>query len=235
MYLNLNFGMSIKSRFCPKCGTGVSSLVDGLCSDCYVAKAGVHLPKSAEIKVCKKCKCINLEGIWVDSSLSPEHHLQQILISKVVLPEDALLESLKIENLKEGLVKVVYSLGGKKFTETVFSNLRINIVACKECSQRAGKAYMGVLQIRARTNVRKLTDEVLAFVEKKYKTSVVKVEEQAQGADIQILSKDAARHLASELRKKFNLRMRTSHEQSGWEKIKCRPKSRINILLEQRQ
>ena len=226
--------MSLKARFCPKCGKEVSSIVDGLCSDCFVAKAGVHLPKSAEVKVCKKCKCINLEGMWVQSSLSPERHLQQILIPKLVLPEEALLESLKIENLKEGLVKVVYSVGGKKFTETVFINLKINIVACKECSQRAGKAYMGVLQIRAKTNVRKLTDEVLAFAEK-HKTNMVKVEEQAQGIDIQMLSKDAARHMASEIRRKFNLRMKTSHEQAGWEKIKCRPKSRINILLEQRQ
>jgi len=226
--------MALKTRFCPKCGTEVSSLVDGLCSDCFVAKAGVHLPKSAEVKVCKKCKTIFLEGMWVDSALSPQRHLEQILTSKVVLPDDALLESLKIENLKEGIVKVVYSLDGKKFTENVILNLWIRIVACKECSQRAGKAYMGVLQIRARTNVRKLTDEILAFAEK-YKTSIVKVEEQTHGADLQMLSKDATRHLASEIRRKFNLRMTTSHEQCGWDKIKCRPKTRINVLLEQRQ
>ena len=226
--------MVLKTRFCPKCGKEVDSIVDGLCADCFVAKAGVHLPASAEVKVCKKCKTIFLEGMWVDSALSPQRHLEQILTSKVVLPDDAVLESLKIENLKEGTVKIVYSVDGKKFTENVHSNLWIRIVACKECSQRAGKAYMGILQIRARTNVRKLTDEVIAFAQK-YKTNIVKVEEVAQGADMQILSKDAARHLASEIRRKFNLRMSTSHEEYSWDKVKCRPKSRINILLEQRK
>jgi len=60
------------------------------------------------------------------------------------------------------------------------------------------------------------------------------VEEQRAGIDIYIASKDAARHLASELRKEFNLKMRETHEQYGWDKARGQPKTRLTILLAQR-
>lgn len=243
--------MSIKTRFCPKCGKALAepssagpsrnlisaretkNLIEGLCPDCFVARTGVFLPKGAGIKVCKKCGMINIEGLWVKSDYPAEHHLEQILISKLKLPEGAFLESLAIEDLKTGLVKVTYSLGGKKFIQNSSITLEIKKFVCPNCSRQAGKSYVGVLQIRAKTNIHKFVDDVLNFSEK-YKSNIVKAEENKSGVDIQMLSKDAARHLASELRKKFNLKMKESHKQYSWDKTKSRPKSRVNILLTQR-
>lgn len=225
--------MSIKTRFCPHCGKEVKTLADGLCADCFVEKTGVQLPKAASIKECKKCGMVNFTGMWVKTEFPAEHHLEQILVSKLKLPEDALLESLKVEDVKSGLVKITYSVGGKKFTREANANIEIKKMVCPNCSHQAEKSYMGILQVRGQKDVHKLVDNVLDFSEK-YKSNIIKAEEVNAGVDIEISSKDAARHLASELRKNFNLKMKTSHEQYSWDKTKCRPKSRIHILLMQR-
>jgi len=225
--------MSIKTRFCPHCGKEIKTLVDGLCENCFVQKTGVQLPKSASIKVCRKCGLVNFTGLWVKTEFPAEHHLEQMLVSKLKLPEDALLESLKVRDIKASSVDVTYSINGKKFTQEVKVDLEIIKWACPNCSRQAEKSYMGILQVRGQKDVHKLVDDVLAYSEK-YKTNITKAEEVNSGVDIEVLSKDAARHLASELRKNFNLKMKTSHEQYSWDKTKCRPKSRIHILLMQR-
>ena len=63
---------------------------------------------------------------------------------------------------------------------------------------------------------------------------VIKIDDQREGFDVFMLSKDSARHLAGDLRKRFKFSsVNVSHRQYSWDKSKDRPKTRINVSMRQ--
>lgn len=223
--------MSLKTRFCPKCGKETAQLIDNLCADCYFEATGIRLPQRASIQVCKRCNAIYWKGVWTKSDYKPEYYLTHALMDKVELPDESELESLKIKKFdKDGEVQVVINIGGKKFTQVLPVSLRITKMVCSDCNRQTSQTHVAVIQFRSETEPQKFSAKVLLMAEK-YKSNLVKVEEQKKGVDIFLASKDDAKHLATELRKAFHLKMKATYEEYSWDQTKNRPKYRVNILL----
>jgi NMD protein affecting ribosome stability and mRNA decay len=64
-----------------------------------------------------------------------------------------------------------------------------------------------------------------------YKSDILKIDEQNAGIDVYMSGKEPARHLASELKKKFKLTRKETFEEYSWNQMKNRPKTRVVILL----
>jgi len=240
--------MSLKSTFCPRCGKALAEpssagpsrnpisareakLVDGLCPDCYVDKTKATLPKPVSIRVCKKCRAVEVLGIWTLTDEKPEHYLTEMLVPKLKLPENALLGGIKITEVgKNGKVRVDFTVKDKKFSQDVTADVEINKTICPNCSMRLGKTHQAVVQVRSDSIAIGFSERILRFAER-YKTNIIKTEDQKRGIDIYMSSKDAARHMAAELRKMFKFKIKESHEHYGWNSLKGQPKTRLSILL----
>ncbi len=220
--------MVLKTKFCVKCGRETKDLVDSKCMNCYFVEKGIHLPKKTAVQVCKECKAINWKGVWAHTSYSPKHYLVMDLLSKTKAPEGVEVESVEIKKLgKAGEAEITVNLFGKKLSQVYSVELNVIERRCPACTKRLSKQHEAVIQIRADAElVRKITPYL-----SKYKTNIIKVEEQKKGIDIYMLSKSAARHLAAELRKHFRLKKKESFKAYSWDKAKNKPKYRVAISL----
>ncbi len=269
--------MSIKSKFCAKCGR-VAVLVDGICTDCRLGESAIDVPKNATLRICKSCGAVDFEGLWIQplssrekcygiflgaenplgfsrvakesgsmkpvkkgggfyepakSQNSENEFFENLLIKRVKLPENAELEEIKIvekENTS-ARVSVTVSMAGQPFTQVFPIHLETKRTICPECSMHRRKQYVAVIQLR----------DVPANVEKmmrmasKFKTYILKFEELRTGVDIYFTSKEAGKHLASELRKRFKLKTTLSSEAYSWDNSKNRPKYKLTILMRARE
>jgi NMD protein affecting ribosome stability and mRNA decay len=204
--------------------------VDSKSTDCYFVDSGVTVPKKTSVQVCKECKAINWKGMWIQSDHPPEHYLVIDMLSKTKIPVGAEIKKLEIKKLdKDGKVQTTILLHGKEFVQTHEVDVRVTPAICIDCRKIRGKQYEAVLQIRAdEETVRKII-----FISEQFKKSIIKVEDQKKGVDIYVLSTTAARHLASQLRKQFRLKMKESFAEYSWDKTKNRPKYRVTISLQQ--
>lgn len=217
-----------------KCGKETKKLIDGLCAECYFKSYGITAPKRLSVQVCSRCGAIKWRGMWTKSDFPPEYYLTHDLISKIKVPKEAELENVKITKLgKQGEVKINISVLGKKFTQQKQIALEILKGVCKDCSRYLARAPKAILQLRTERNVEDFRKDVLNF-SKKYRSNIIKIEEQKKGLDINLSNKEAGKHLASELRKEFNCKMSESVKQYGWDKAKNRPLTRVTFLLKQR-
>jgi len=223
--------MSIKTRFCPKCGKETTKLVDNVCADCYFKNNGVQAPKKAAIIVCKVCGATNWKGAWVESEYSPDYYLTHSLIDKLKLPAEAELKDLQIAKLsKEGEININIAIGDKEFSQILPIFLEIRKQMCPTCAAQKSRSHQAILQLRSKENSKQFADSALVY-SIKYKPNIIKVEETKEGVDIYMSDKSVAQHLASELRKVFRLKKSESFRQYSWDKTRNRPKTRVNILL----
>ena len=226
--------MALKTKFCVKCGKETKKLIDGLCADCYFQSQGVIVPKKVSIQLCSRCGAIKWHGVWTKSDFPPEYFLTHDLLSKIKVPEEAELEDVEILKLgKLGKVKITLSVLGKTFEQIKPVFLEVLKGTCKDCARHLARAPKVIIQLRTKHNVREFVEDVLKFSEK-YRTNIIKVEQQKNGLDIFLSNKEAGKHLAYELRKEFNCRMSESVKQYGWDKTKNRPLTRTTFLLKQR-
>lgn len=226
--------MALKTRFCVKCGKETKKLVDGYCAECFFKNKGIVAPKKLSIQVCQRCKAIKWHGIWTKAEYSPEHYLAQELISKIKIPDEAELEKAKITKFaKNGEIEVTISLLGKKFVQRKQIIFDVVKGTCKNCSRFLAKTHKVKIQLRTEKKVEPFVMEALKFSEK-YQSNIIKFEKQKRGVDIYLSNKEAGKHLAYELRNKFNCKMSESIEQYGWNKSKNRPLTRTTYLVKQR-
>jgi len=229
------YDMALKTRFCVKCGKETKKLIDGLCPDCYFNDKGIKIPRRLTVQICQRCEAIKWQGLWTKSEYDPEYYLNQELMSKLKIPAEAEIEEVKILKLgKKGEVEITISLLGKKFKQQKQIALEILKGTCRNCSRHMAKTHKVKIQLRTEHNSEKFSRDVLDF-SKKYQSNILKFEEQKRGVDIYLSSKEAGKHLAYELRKKFNCKMSESAEQYGWNKSKNRPQARITFLLKTRK
>jgi len=226
--------MSIKSKFCVRCGKETSKLIDGICSECYFKTKGIKVPKKIKIQVCPRCEAIKWRGVWTKSEYPLEYFLTRDLIDKIRVPENAELEEVKIKKLdKNGIIEVTISVLGKKFSQEKQVRFEILKNLCKNCARYLAKTPKTIIQLRTHKAVEKFIEDILDYIEN-YRTNIIKVEHQKNGLDIYLSNKEAGKHLAYDLRKRFRCKMSESVKQYGWDKSKNRPLTRTTYLLKQR-
>lgn len=224
--------MGIKSKFCVKCGKQSNALIDSVCLDCSFADLDVKAPKQVTLLKCKNCGAVNFEGIWLNAEQPDEFYFENVLIKKIKIPEDSELEEIKVSEVGEtAKIAVVVNYSGKKFTKYFEIGFETVMRTCDSCSARKREHYEAKIQLR--TYNKEEFAKMMKLVQE-FKTHILKVEEQTFGADIFMGSKEAARHLASELRTNFDLKTKQSGDAYGWDKFRSRPHYRLVISMRER-
>lgn len=220
--------MALKSKFCAKCGRETSRLADGICTDCRLGTGFIEVPRKVILKICKDCGAVEVEGLWVKSNESEQTYFENALIKKINIPEGAELEEVKF--LGRENISVTITFDRRQFTQAFQIITQVKNTVCPECAMHRRKQYVAVLQLRAS----KADIEKMRGIVSKSEDYVLKYEEQRTGFDAYITNKETVRHLASELRQRFNLKTKESGQAYSWDKQKNRPKYKLVILLKTR-
>lgn len=221
--------MGLKSKFCPRCGSK-TNVTEGLCANCKFKLHEPKLPEKVVVRVCRDCKAVSWKGLWVKTDESPEYYLVMALEQSAILPQGAVVKKLEIKKMgRKGQVDVVLDIDGQKFEETMSSDIYIKESRCQDCGNMISEDHKGIIQVRSKKDAGKILD----FTEY-YKTSIIKIEDQKNGFDIYMVTKESAKHLANDLRRKFKFsHVGESHRQYSWDKSRNRPRTRVNILMRQ--
>ncbi|MEK6923564.1 MAG: NMD3-related protein [Nanoarchaeota archaeon] len=221
--------MGIKSKFCPRCGSNVN-FVEGLCANCKFKQHEPKLPEKVVVRVCRDCKAVNWKGLWVKTDESPEYYLTMALEQSAILPQSAIIKKLEITKMgRKGKVDVILDIDGRKFEETMSSDIYIKDSRCQDCGNMISEDHKGIIQVRSKKDATKILDFT-----KDYKTTIIKIEDQKNGFDIYLVSKESTKQLSNDLRKRFKFSyIGTSHRQYSWDKSRNRPRTRINMLMKQ--
>jgi nonsense-mediated mRNA decay protein 3 len=225
--------MSLKSRFCAKCGKAGKS-VGSLCADCFLEIHPIRIPKKISIRYCTKCGSVWSEGIWIKPSKSIDEYLLRKIIDKIKIPEEIkLLEANIIKKGVNGELKITLKFGDSRLVERYDIQLITEKFCCPACSREKSSTHLAKLQLRTDKNVKKFVEDA-SKIAKKIGKYVVKAEEQKQGIDLYISTKDAAMSLANSVKKKLNCRMKMSTKQHGWDRMRNKPLTKLTILLRER-
>ena len=226
--------MGKKSRFCVRCGKENSALVEGTCIDCKSQDIEVKVPKSMVLNKCRYCGAVNFEGLWIKAEQPDKFYFENMLIKKVKLPENAELQDIKIDKLMNGFgsITVNYTLSDHLFSRDFDITYDIRKIPCDFCSMKKRQHYEAVVQVRTPDMAERA--KILALVEP-YKAHLLKIDETPTGPDIFFFSKEAARHLAAELRAKFKLKTKETGQAYSWDSLKNRPKYKLTIAMRKRE
>lgn len=223
--------MSLKSRFCAKCGT---SAKDSLCADCFLEMHPIRIPRKTVIKYCTKCGSVFSDGIWIKPSKSLEKYLLRRVIDRLKLPEGIeLIEANIIKKGAQGKLKFTFKFGDSRLVEEYNAQLILDKSCCPECSREISTSWLAKLQLRTDKDVKSFV-EIASKLAKKRGKFIVKAEEQRQGIDLYISSKDIAMRLVNSFKKKLNCRMKMSTKQHGWDRARSKPLTKVTILLRER-
>ncbi len=199
-------------KFCYLCGKVTDALYEGLCGSCYSKEKKLFfLPEKIEVSLCRGCTRY-YAGAWVGVEDSLAALMDAVVQKEVEKGFSKDLENpetkVEIKDIKEkgrGLtvdleVKVTGSTMGLRHHATLTSTLAITNVVCPDCSKRAGGYYEAVVQLRAES-IDKFLSEIhseLNRIFKKDKHAFI-VEERALkgGVDLKLGSAKAAKALGT--------------------------------------
>ena len=223
--------MSLNTRFCAKCGKELAKLHEGMCADCHFDSGSVKLPRKITVQVCKNCDSVNWNGLWIKSEHPHEYYLHLAVLDRLDAPSEIEVENAKIlQSDKEGRVELSLDILGRKFTQVLPVELYVIERKCLDCIQRSRLVHEATLQLRTTRGAEGFISAAMPAIER-YKSNILKIEEQKNGADVYMSGKEPARHLASELKKQLKLTGRETFEEYSWNQMKNRPKTRVVILL----
>lgn len=217
--------MSIKSKFCARCGKVTESLRNGLCPACYLEENQIKGPTSLVLKVCPKCGAVLWKGVWLRADKLPEFYFKELIKSKLRLPKNVELSRIDIvETGNLGRVSILLKIIGNLVEKQLKMKIEINKFACPDCSRQKAD-WMVKLQVRGVA-----VDTVLAMASK-HRARIVKTQQQKTGVDIYFFTRSAANKLANQLKKQFGLTLKKSYEQHGHDFDTGKPLHREIISL----
>ena len=219
--------MSIKKRFCIRCGVEESSenpIINGLCVKCYIDVKGlISVPKVVEFQICKDCGAVFFKGKWVKEYSAIEEVLESIVLENVRISE--LVNEIRGVNVRfvttpswTTLVEVeVHGIvRGVEFRDSRMVKVIGKPTLCSTCLARRSKDYEAIVQIRTLTP--SLSHEVKRILEvkgSKLNLKVIEVKESSEGMDIYLVDKGSARRIVALIKKHFNTNIKTSFEDVG--------------------
>ncbi len=225
--------MTLKSRFCAKCGVSTDKLADGLCAECFLANHVITIPKKTSIRHCTICNSVWLGGIWIKAEEPLETYLMRRVIERIKLPRNTTITDAEIKKLgAKGKLKLLLRIGNSEIEKEYITQLTIEKFCCPECSRENSTSYLAIVQIRTDKDVEAFVKKASRMFTKKAK--LIKAEERKQGIDLYLDRKDIAKSVAMEARKRLNCKMTLSSKQHGWDKIRSKPLTKLTILLRER-
>lgn len=227
--------MSLKSRFCAKCGKSTDEIINNFCAGCFVEEHAISIPNKISIRFCTKCSSVWQDGVWIKAENSPEDYLLKRVINRIQLPEEVnLAEAEIVEMGKNGRLKIVLQLEKARIERTYNVQLTIEKYCCPECSREKTTKHLAILQLRTGKDVSEFVKKVSRIAGGRGKKQITKAQECLQGIDFYIASKEVARNIANEIKKEFKCKMTISTKQHGWDKLRNRALTKLTILLRER-
>lgn len=213
--LNLKYlRMSLKNRFCPKCGSEAKELSNGLCAKCYYQDNQIRIPKEIVLTLCKKCNSVLSKDRWIKTD-SWKLYLTEELMKKIKLPKDITLDNIKIvETGKDGKIRLWWAIHDEVFTESKKISIIIKKKICSTCDVKKSKQWNSKIQVRADNEI---IQKILKFLPKKY---VIRIKPVTNGVDIYFSDKDKGKAFAKKVKSSYNLKSKSSFEQRGWDRLK---------------
>lgn len=229
--------MTLKKKFCPKCGREADKIFDGMCAEClFEKKRKVRIPSEIIVKRCKHC------GKYFSGKRASDK-IRDILdpkIRKIFRLAKSKEDGIKSMNYRINNGKVYVSLK-YDFNEIQKSEEHeIEIVeklkVCHYCAIASTRYYNAIVQIRspeemvervvdeARDRISEIKSDSMAFI-----SEIRKVK---NGADIYIGSKAAARKVARAIKRKFNAETKLTRKLGGRKMGKKVYRDTILILIE---
>ena len=226
--------MSLKSRFCPKCGKETEKLLDSLCSSCYSGKPNVKVPNQKNVLQCVKCDMIYNKGFWTRPKKDIESYLIKRIRESIRLPDGETLVDVKLLELgKDAELLIRSEVGDEKLERTINGKFEIKKYCCPACSREQGIDYTAKLQLRATKDHAKFVEEALSYI-REAAPKVSKVEPMLKGVDVYLVNQRLAKQAARRIKKHLEVTMRESYRNYSWDHENDRPKRRITILLKQK-
>lgn len=223
--------MSLKSRFCPKCGKETEKLIDSLCSPCYSKESKFNIPKQKNVLLCVKCEMIFNKGFWTRPSKKVETYLVDRIKNSIRLPDgEDMLDIKLLQEGKEGELLVRSKINGETIERIIVGNFEIKKYCCPACSREQGIDYTAKLQLRSSKNTEKFVDEALKYV-REAAPKVSKIEPMLKGVDIYLVNQRLAKQAARRIKKHMEVTAKESYRNYSWDHENDRPKRRITILL----
>lgn len=214
----------MKSKFCPSCGKATEDLYSGLCKGCFLKRTVIlDVPRYIDAALCRSCGRVFNGKEW-KAYEGLEDALKDIILSNSELMHGATI-GIKFE-APESIVKSTILVSvhaeaeveGKKVSSEKAVEVFLGTRTCDTCGMKRGGYYESVIQIRGAKK-----DELLQFIEKRIaegfsldKASyVTKVEVKKEGFDVYVGGKSAARKVAGEAKRIYNLELKKTYSQNG--------------------
>ncbi|UCD04217.1 MAG: hypothetical protein JSW73_01055 [Candidatus Woesearchaeota archaeon] len=206
--------MSLKNKFCPKCGHEAKELNNGLCAKCYYQDNQIRVPKEIVLTICKKCNSILSKGKWIKTD-SWKLYLTEELTKRIKLPKEVILDNIKVvETGEEGKVRLWLAINDEVFTESRRISIIVREKMCSTCNIKKSKQWNSKIQLRTDD---KLIKKILKLLPKKY---VIRIKPVTNGVDIYFSDKDKGKSFAKKVKSNYNLKSKSSFEQRGWDRLK---------------
>lgn len=202
-------------RFCSVCGKTIKELIphnyENKCRRClFQEKVAVSLPGRLEISVCKQCMRYEEGKDWINAGQKLERAVSS-----------AVRRSIEIKNLEKPRVSITSSemdpkrdicvsvkVSGEFLGEEVSiertTSVHVLFATCRECSQRSGRYYESILQVRGEMS----GAEKEAIAERVTRavspiSFISEVKDLREGIDFYIGSASAAKRAANVVAEKF--------------------------------
>jgi len=204
-------------KFCPKCGEETEKFFENLCEKCFTKKVSFsgELPDKMTVRTCKSCGKIFVGKKAVGTATQAV----DVMLSKILEKPEVESASYRIS---DGVIYVTLNMkvSGAVKTEERQIKLQEKSILCEYCGMKASKYYQSTLQIRAPENVLgKVVEDVEKHAEVMNKYDdfafISSVEKVRGGFDILFGSKQAAKQIANNLKKKYHAEIKTSSKLSG--------------------
>jgi NMD protein affecting ribosome stability and mRNA decay len=223
--------MALKGTFCAKCGIEDNKLVSNLCAECFFALNEIKVPKTKELGLCSKCGSIRVDHFWIEVEKQNREEFSDQVKSSIKVPDE--VKILKVDLIKikpDGLMEVTYDIGGNILVKEYKCALRVKKQLCPKCKIDARTDYKAKIQIRTKGDVSKVVHESLEFL-RKYKKSIMKIEEIRTGLDVHFRSRQDALRVAHPFKQTYKCHMKETREEYSWNRAKNKPKYKSTFLL----
>lgn len=248
-------------RFCAKCGIEIgvfeASNLGNLCSNCYMKTHGITIPpREVSLTLCRKCYSVKFRNRWLPIDLSSEEKSIENMtyaikgevektcsfkVSVMLTPQEIYrIVSGEQTTIIITLDEKIHPLLKSKEASTIL-DVKPHFSICPVCLKVVGKNFEATIQLRGFSDreleqIKALANKLI--VERSGGSHNIQTgavwDEVDGGVDIMLPSIDIARKISNLVKRVFNVQVKESYKDWGWNKSKGRRFRKLTILLRSR-
>jgi RIO kinase 1 len=247
------------NRFCAICGKQIDDTAPhfGMCLSCYLNEHPLfELPNDVSFKVCIDCGSYSKKEEWfspaenelysiIDEAIFKFHlksYLKQGNIEFNLFIDESSFKFTSKELVKSATITVLGTLKEDKNIEHQ-QTIKLSLLheLCNNClNLRGGTFYLSIIQLRVKDEaqfkfLKKIIDDVHNYAEKQFqkdpKHYLSKMEDQKNGVDLYLSSKEIMNHIISYLKGKYHFILKRSKKLVGRDTQRGKNLYRLKSLI----